>query len=794
MKIAFRSACLAVLLCAAAVSGQDAGSISPTLLKNRWPAFWIAPPKTSLKDFGVFHFRKTFLLISRPDRFIVHVSADNRYRLLVNGAPVSSGPARGDLPHWRFETVDIASRLREGRNVLAAVVWNFGEWAPCAQMGHETAFILQGNTERESLVNTDKDWRVMQNHAYSPTGTERITRQSYMVVGPGERVDGLRYPWGWTETDYDDSGWINARELGPGTPRGISDGGMPWMLVARNIPPMEEIPERIPKAVRIRGAEIQLGFLQGKADWTIPPNAEVDVLLDQTHLTTAYPELTVSGGKGSRITLVYAEALFDDRGEKGNRNETEGKQIQGYYDCFLPDGGGRRLFRPLWFRTYRYIQMEIRTKDRPLVLHDWTGIRTGYPFEEKASFSSSDSSLKAIWDIGWRTARLCAGETYYDCPYYEQLQYVGDTRIQAFVSLYVSGDDRLMRNAILQFDDSRIPDGLTASRYPSSTSQIIPPYSLFWVTMVYDYWMHKPDVEFPKSVLLGIDGVLDWYEKRVDGTGMLGPMPWWNFADWTPEWENGVPSGAEDGHSSLITLQFVYALQRAAEMDDAFGRPDLANRRRKSAESLNRAVRRLCWDSQRGLLADTPEKTAFSQHTNTMAVLTDLIPKENQTAWMDKVSRDTGLIQCTFYYRYYLHRAVKKAGLGDRYLELLASWKDMVRLGLTTFAEKPEPTRSDCHAWSAHPMYEFLATVCGIEPDSPGFKSVRIEPFLGPLEWVEGKMPHPLGEIQVKFTRTGEKGIEGRIRLPDGLMGRFMWKGKEMPLKGGIQTVQFQSD
>jgi len=794
MKVPFRTACLAVLFCAAAVSGQDNGSISPTLLKNRWPARWIAPPQTSLKDFGVFHFRKTFRLGSRPDRFIVHISADNRYRLFVNGVPVSSGPARGDLPHWRFETVDIASRLHVGQNVLAAVVWNFGEWAPWAQMGRETAFILQGNTEVESLVNTGKDWRVTQDRAYSPTGRERTVKSSFMVVGPGERVDGLQYPWGWTETDYDDSGWTHSRELGPGTPRGIRDGGMPWMLVPRNIPPMEEVPERIPRAARIRGGEIQPGFLQGKADWTIPPKTEVEVLLDQTHLTTAYPELTVSGGKGSEITLVYAEALFDNRGEKGNRNEIDGKQIQGYYDCFLPDGGSRRLYRPLWFRTYRYVQMEIRTKDQPLVLNDWTGIRTGYPFAEKAFFASSDSLLKTIWNIGWRTARLCAGETYFDCPYYEQLQYAGDTRIQAFLSLYVSGDDRLMRNAILQFDDSRIPDGLTASRYPSSTSQIIPPYSLFWVAMVYDYWMHHPDVGFAKSFLPGIDGVLDWYEKRVDGTGMLGPMPWWNFADWTPEWRDGVPSGAENGHSSLITLQLVYAMQMAAEMDNAFGRPDLADKRRKSADSLNQSVRRMCWDSRRGLLADTPEKIAFSQHTNTMAVLTNLIPKENRTAWMEKVSRDTGLIQCTFYYRYYLHRAMKKTGLGDRYLEMLQPWKEMVRLGLTTFAEKPEPTRSDCHAWSAHPLYEFLTTVCGIEPDSPGFRSVRIEPFLGPLKWVEGKIPHPLGEIHVNFTRIGEKGIEGRIRLPEELTGRFMWNGKEMPLKGGNQTVQFQSD
>jgi hypothetical protein len=89
-----------------------------------------------------------------------------------------------------------------------------------------------------------------------------------------------------------------------------------------------------------------------------------------------------------------------------------------------------------------------------------------------------------------------------DCPYYEQMQYIGDTRIQALISLYVSGDDRLMRNAIEQFDDSRIPEGLTFSRYPSNIIQLYPGFSLFWVAMVHDYHRHRPDSTFTQRFLL----------------------------------------------------------------------------------------------------------------------------------------------------------------------------------------------------------------------------------------------------------------------------------------------------
>ena len=107
------------------------------------------------------------------------------------------------------------------------------------------------------------------------------------------------------------------------------------------------------------------------------------------------------------------------------------------------------------------------------------------------------------------------------------------------------------------------------------------------------------------------------------------------------------------------------------------------------------------------------------------------------------------------YFRVYLTQALKKAGLANNYLETLGLWREMLDLGLTTFAEKPDPTRSDCHAWSASPNYDFLATVAGIEPASPGFKTVKVEPHLGKLNQIKGNMPHPQGAIWFDLTRNG---------------------------------------
>jgi len=131
---------------------------------------------------------------------------------------------------------------------------------------------------------------------------------------------------------------------------------------------------------------------------------------------------------------------------------------------------------------------------------------------------------------------------------------------------------------------------------------------------------------------------------------------------------------------------------------------------------------------------------------------------------------------------------MKAAGEGDRYVSQLGPWRAMLAKGLTTFAERPDPTRSDCHAWSASPTYELLATVCGIEPGSPGFKTVRIEPHLGPLQHVSGVVPHPAGEIRVDFRRDGD-GIVGSVTLPDGVTGELIRAGQAMSLHAGRQEI-----
>ena len=427
--------------------------INPGLLNNYWEASWITHPTADLKAYGVYHFRKVIDLTNKPEKFVIHVSADNRYRLFVNGTPVSFGPARSDLTHWNFETLDIARYLKYGKNILAAVVWNFGDQIPIAQMTNRTAFILQGDSQTEKIANTNDSWRVIKNQAYTSLPVDNVKLQTFLVVGPGDCVNGELYPWNWQDISFNDANWVSAKILALGHAKGIGTG-TDWDLIPRKIPFMEESVQRF-KSIRMeQGCTAGEPFLQGKETLTIHPNSLAVILLDQGVETVGYPEITVSGSKGSEIKVIYAESLFDNKGLKGNRNEIDGKTINGFTDLFQVGSEENEIFRPLWFRTFRYVQLNIKTGDKPLIIKNIQYVFTAYPFKENATFKSNDPELTKIWDAGWRTLRLCSNETHYDCPYYEQLQYIGDTRIQCLISSYISGDNRLTKNAITLFDFS----------------------------------------------------------------------------------------------------------------------------------------------------------------------------------------------------------------------------------------------------------------------------------------------------------------------------------------------------
>ncbi|GGD82679.1 hypothetical protein GCM10011514_53450 [Emticicia aquatilis] len=795
-KINILTSCLFLLITTLTNAQFGPPTGEPDVINKRWHAQWITVPNASNDGYGVYMFRKSIELASKPNNYKIHVSGDNRYKLFVNEKLVSMGPARGDIAHWNFETVDIASYLKSGRNIIAAQVWNEGDFKPEAQITYRTGFILQGATTAESAINTNTSWLCEKDNSYAPL---RFNVRTYYVAGAGEIRNMVLHPKSWQSEGFDDKNWQKAKQIGSGVPKNVlgAYGTMSgWMLVPSIIPQMEIKDERLQKVASVaQNFSIPSGFPEQKKDVVFPAKSSIKIILDQSYLTNAYLNLEFSGGKDASITLSYAEALYTKFPAKGNRNEIQDKTFLGRTDSLVSDGSNNQKFTSLTYRTYRYLQLTITTQNEALTLNDIYGTFTGYPFKMNASLTSSNNEISKMLEIGWRTARLCATETYMDCPYYEQLQYIGDGRIQALVSLFNSGDDRLVKNAINLMDFSRQPEGVTLSRHPSYTPQFIPTFSLWYIGMLQDYARYGSDMNFVKSKIGGVRQILDFFKSYQQADGSLKNVPQWMFTDWVDnakDWQAGVAPMSANGTSAVLDLTLLWAYQVAADLETKLGNPAFATQYATEIATLKKTIRTKYWDNTKQLFADREEKDVFSQHANSLAILTGIATADEEKQISQSLITNNQLAPASIYFKYYLHQALIKAGKGNDYLKWLDKWRENIQQGLTTWAEISDidKSRSDCHAWGSSPNIEFYRTLLGIDSDGLAFSKVKIEPHLGEMSNIQGKIPHPKGEVSVSYQLENDK-WKIQIELPKTVTGKLVWKGKTVALKEGVnQFIQ----
>lgn len=765
------------------------------------PAKWICSPQGSQSDFGVFYFRKSFELDSIPHQLIVHTSGDNRYQLFVNEKLAAWGPLRGDLNHWYYETTDIAPFLKEGKNLIAAVVWNYGAYPPDAQLSVRSGFLLIAGDRQNRFLNTNASWKTRRSRAYTPNDVDGSQVQGYYGGGAKEIVDGRRFDWGWKKLDFDDSQWLDAHQIGNAMAK-TCKWPSPWKLVPRTLPLEKRQAERF-KAVRIaENITIPPEFPEKPRDFTLPANSSARFVLDRGVETTAYPELKVSGGKDAQITFTYVEAPYigePSERNKGNRNQVKGKTFFGFFDRFIADGGSQRVFAPLWWRAYRYIEVKLQTKDQPLTIHDIRGHYSSYPFEMKATFNAQtqhpeikDSTIQKIFEIGERSMRLCSHETYMDCPYYEESQFEGDTRVEMLVSYFNFGDPALAKNAINQFHWSLNSEGFLSARYPTNSTYYIANFSIFWIAMLHDYLMYYGEPEFLKPKLQAMRTILHYFVSRERSDGTIKKPDYHNFVDWS--FPQGEPPFGERNYSAVVDLHVLLAYQWATELEKQIGEPYFARMYAQKAQRLSESIKALYWNEKLELFTDTPDSEKLSQHTNALAILAGVTQGKQARSVMKKVleNKDDKMVKATLYWSFYLFEALDKAGPGNEYLNHLDVWLEVMKLGVTTWPETGARSRSECHAWGASPNYHFLKIIAGIHSAVPGFSEIRIEPNLEKIKTLSASMPHHLGEIAVKYQRKGKNELRAEIDLPPGTRGTIVWQGKEKSLKSGKQEIFFR--
>jgi alpha-L-rhamnosidase len=780
-----------------------------------------APPPVAAtpSHYQVRYFRRTFTVADPAQVHLrVALSADSRYLFYCNGTFIGRGPAKGDITHHFYDTFDLTRHLRAGRNVLAALVLDMSRVAhrpallgpPCSVMTYTGGFVLEGALQdlggavTEDL-RTDDRWKVAVDKAHH-FQNENTTFEGYL--GYFEHRHAALVPTGWNSADFDDSAWPAAHVLFKAELKeNRRDPASPYGLMPRMIPMLEEgEPARFPDAYQSGGAAVSADWqalLSEDRPLTLPAGATVDLVLDFQKLTTAFPHFVVSGGAGSTVRLTYAEVLrlawktpgakmigkqqslanlashfadesrgwtFDRRGE-----------VTGWCDIFELSGRDE-VIEPLHWRAFQFIGLRITVGAKPLTLRAVKHRFTAYPYHVKATFRCSDPALEKIWEVGLHTMRMCSHETFEDCPHYEQMQYAGDTMITSKLGMLTTGDCQLTRQALYHFDWSRITDGLTTARYPSRLLQVLPAWSIHWITAVKDYYLVTADRATLADLQPGMRAVLDWYRRHTNADGLPSKLPYWNMTDWCPWWPRGVVPGADDGATCIHSAQYINALDELAWMSGELGLSAESQALRDEAARLRPVAHAQFWSESEGLYFDRPGGPEVSQYGNAWAIVAGIAGPAQCDRIFARFPYDEKLAPGSFFWLHFGFTAMAKAGRYGNISEHLGPWHESISYGLSTFVEENSYWRSMCHAWSAHPILEFQQRILGITPAKPGFEAIAITPHLAGLTHAAGSLCTPRGLVEVawraeagKFTleATVPGGVSTTVTAPDGSTRRF---------------------
>ena len=734
----------------------------------------------SPSHYEVRRFQRTFNLDTISEKLEVAVTGDSRFILFCNGSIAARGPAKGDVAHHFYSIIDLAPYLQEGENVLAALVMDFSKvnchppelGAPCWSINHSGGFLLE--CEQMPELSTDKNWQVQVDRTFE-FHNEGCPHGGF--VGYFERV-----------TPAAECGeWQPAAELYPPTRiEDYRDAPSPYGLLEAIVPPLQESEPNEFKSIFAPGGN------DAEYPEKIPARTTAEVILDAGALQSGFPMLGTSGGKNSRVRMMYAEGLrlpwsvedatilgrgidtanvstMNDSEQAGWTLDRRGKLAGWFDEVTLP--GGEFTYEPFHWRCFQFVKLTIETADEPLTLSPLRYRTALFPFDRKATFRSSSDFFQALEEISWNTFRLCTHETFEDCPYYEQMQYSGDSQITSLIALAGTGDARLTRQMLYQFAWSMIPEGLTQCRYPSTLPVMIPSWSLHYIFVLADYFDYTGDKEIVRDLLPTVRNILDWFDRHKDETGLPANLPHWNIVDWSPRWDRGCPPGWDRGPTCIISSQYLRALRVTEKLDDS--RSGYAEEADAVAEKINE----LFWNEERGLYEDCPGGPDASQYGNAWAVHSGAASQQQAARAMDAALNDASLDPASFFGIYFMIRALEDCGQYEKFPKLLGRWQEMIDGGFSTWAEDITYWRSLCHAWSAFPTIEFIRGVLGIKPAKPGFAEIVIQPNPLDLTFAEGSVPTPFGKVSnawkiedsvFSITVTAPEHIPLTIILPDG--------------------------
>lgn len=707
---------------------------------------WIFTEAKRTEEPMMVCFRKEVLVDRVCDRCTIQISADSRYFLYINSDMVDCGPAKMPAGLRCYDELDITPYIKQGNNEIFVKVLCYPKDSlkvlgfssgPISVITEGVGGLLIHELDTNYGLSTDESWMCAKIDGYG-----FVKNKFAGYVGFSEHIDYERVQ---ASLDNNMKNAVVVMDSANSNPYGLASF---WQLVKRPIPQMYMEKKDTFKLMR-------------QYDNTYEYDAQVYVF--------AFPAIKVSGKQGGFAKLTYAESYgrFEETGYvKGVRNNPDRQEIIGEVD-YITLQEGETIYIPFYPRAFRFVKVEV---SEDVEVEEFFYYETGYPLDVQAEFKADDEVYEKIWDVSLRTLKLCMYETYVDCPYYEQMQYMMDTYLEAIYTMSVSDDSRLVKKAINDFAYSQLPNGLLPCNAPSSFVQVIPGFAIYWLLLLDAYFMYEDDVEFVKGHLGTVDRIIDFFTRHINEDGLLGDTGFWQFFDWVDGWERGVP--VQKGVNILYNMLFVLGLRTAAKLNLSVGRLSTHNEYLALANSLSYQIIKHSFDKETGLFKNSPnDEKPVSVHAQVFAVVAQVVMcEDNKRALMRTTVENAGKLKPMSYaMRFFLCRALEETDMYDEVYKTFRIWdayKELLELDLTTWPEDFVTQRSDCHGWSALPLSEFVRCYLGVRPIEYGFKKVGIYIYDSPFEKYSGTAVAKGKEIFVDIDNvTGNVAL----RIPKGL-------------------------
>lgn len=611
-------------------------------------------------------FRKKFSAES-GNKTIIKISADDYYRLYINGSFICSGPAPGYPWHYYYNEIDITKYIRSGENTLAVHTYYQGlinrVWVSGDRRHGMICSITSGT---KTILNSDESFKCHYHTGYS--GSEICVKGHDTLFC--EEYNSAAAQIGFESPDFDDSAWAYSVE------RKYTD----YKLIKQDTSVLE-YHDISPKAVSC---------------------SDDGIFIDAGFEISGYLDLYAEGNVNDEVLIRYGEELNED-----GTVRYETRCNCRYEDRWILSGKKDR-FMPFDYKGFRYVH--ILCNPGTVDIESIKIKARHYPYREKASCPVNDAEIRKIWRLCADTVKYGTQENFIDCPTREKGQYLGDVCISAVAQAILTGSCKMLKKSITDFaQSSKICPGLMAVS-TSSFMQEIADYSLLFPMTLLWYYRLSGDASLLNELYPVVTGLAGYFKKYERSDGLIANVyDKWNLVDWPENLRDGYdfpltrPVG--DGTHNVINAFYIGMLKCINEINS------ILSKSKSDVSSYEKAYIKEFLNSGTELFTDSPSTTHSSLHSNVLPLFFNIPMSAGTKSKIIKLIGQKGITHSGSYFSFFVLQALKNHGENQLVLKLVRdknAWLNMLSQGATTtFEAWGKEQKKNCslfHPWSCCPI------------------------------------------------------------------------------------------